>query len=70
MRRQPRPAKQLHRPLVRKGDWRVAASTENRGSAEALVDVEEYTNARFGVEDGPIEWTDLGAADPSFDGCN
>ncbi|MEZ4438275.1 MAG: hypothetical protein R3B72_04270 [Polyangiaceae bacterium] len=44
--------------------------TENRGSAEALVDVEKYTNARFGVEDGPIEWTDLGAADPSFDGCN
>ena len=33
--------------------------TDNRGSADALIDLESYTNARWGLEDGPIEWADL-----------
>lgn len=44
--------------------------SENRGSADALVDLESFTDARFGVEDGPIEWADLGPGDPDLDGCN
>jgi hypothetical protein len=35
--------------------------TENRGSSDQLIDVESFTDARWGVEDGPIEWADLGA---------
>jgi hypothetical protein len=34
--------------------------TENKGSADALIDLESYTNKRFGVEDGRIQWADLG----------
>jgi len=34
--------------------------TQNKGTADALVDVESYTDARWGVPDGPIEWADLG----------
>lgn len=34
--------------------------TQNKGSADALVDIESYTDARWGVPDGPIEWADLG----------
>ena len=34
--------------------------TQNRGSADELIDVESYTDARWGVPDGPIEWADLG----------
>jgi hypothetical protein len=34
--------------------------TENKGTADALVDIESYTDARWGVPDGPIEWADLG----------
>lgn len=36
--------------------------TENQGSADALIDLESYTDARWGLPDGPIEWADLGAA--------
>ena len=36
--------------------------SENRGTADALIDLESYTNARWGLEDGPIEWADLGEA--------
>jgi hypothetical protein len=32
----------------------------NRGRADALIDLESYTNTRWGVEDGPIQWADLG----------
>ncbi len=35
--------------------------TENLGSADRLIDLEKYTNQRWGVEDGPIEWADLGS---------
>jgi hypothetical protein len=34
--------------------------TENQGDADQLIDVESYTDARWGVPDGPIEWADLG----------
>jgi hypothetical protein len=42
--------------------------TQNQGSADELIDVESFTNARFGVDDGPIEWADLGPTRGS--GCN
>jgi hypothetical protein len=35
--------------------------TENRGDADALVDLEKYTNQRWGVSDGEIQFADLGA---------
>jgi hypothetical protein len=34
--------------------------TKNKGTADALIDLESYTNERFGVQDGPITWADLG----------
>ncbi len=42
--------------------------TQNRGAADALIDVEQYTDFRWGVNDGPIEWADLGLTTGS--GCN
>jgi hypothetical protein len=74
----------LHRLCLRSGDARIVVTaidtcsdsdcdgccTENLGAAEALIDLEKYTNERFGIEDGAIEWADLGPGDPSFDGCN
>jgi hypothetical protein len=33
--------------------------TQNRGSADALIDIEQYTDIRWGVNDGPIEWAVL-----------
>lgn len=74
----------LHRLCLRSGDTTMVVTvidtcadsdcsgccTENRGDADALIDLEKYTNARFGVEDGPLEWADLGPGDPAFDGCN
>jgi hypothetical protein len=44
--------------------------TKNRGGADRLIDLEKYTNERFGLDDGPLEWADLGAASHAFDGCN
>lgn len=41
--------------------------TQNRGSAGALIDVEHYTDERWGVGDGPIMWADLGPT--ASDGC-
>lgn len=40
--------------------------TENRGGAEALIDLESHTDARWGLADGPLEWADLG---PNPDAC-
>lgn len=74
----------LHRLCIRSGDTTMIVTaidtcadsdcdgccTENRGDADALIDLEKYTNERFGIEDGAIEWADLGPGDPSFDGCN
>jgi hypothetical protein len=34
--------------------------TQNKGSADALIDVESFTDARWGVSDGRIQWADLG----------
>ena len=34
--------------------------TQNKGSANELIDIESFTAARFGVSDGPIQWADLG----------
>jgi hypothetical protein len=34
--------------------------TRNKGKADALVDLESFTNDRFGKPDGPIQWADLG----------
>ena len=42
--------------------------TENQGSAEQLIDLESYTNERFGVPDGAIDWADLGPT--TGDGCD
>jgi hypothetical protein len=42
--------------------------TQNKGSADQLIDIESYTDARWGVADGPIEWADLGPTKGS--GCN
>lgn len=35
--------------------------TQNKGSADALIDLESYTNLRWGLPDGNLEWADLGA---------
>lgn len=42
--------------------------TQNKGSKDALVDLESYTNARWGLPDGAIEWADLGPTTGS--GCD
>jgi hypothetical protein len=34
--------------------------TKNQGDADALIDLEKHTNARWGVQDGQIQWADLG----------
>lgn len=42
--------------------------TQNKGSADELIDIETFTDARFGVGDGRIQWADLGPTKGS--GCN
>ena len=42
--------------------------TQNKGTADELIDIESYTDARWGVADGPIEWADLGPT--TGQGCN
>lgn len=42
--------------------------TQNARPSGSLVDVESFTNARWGVADGPIEWADLGPT--SGTGCD
>ncbi len=37
--------------------------TTNRGTADALIDLESYTNTRWGLADGLLEWADLGPND-------
>jgi len=72
---------ELHDLCLRKGDKTIVVTvldtcgdsdcdgccTENRGSADQLIDVESYTNDRWGVSDGAIEWADLGVT--TGDGC-
>jgi hypothetical protein len=42
--------------------------TTNKGTASELIDIESYTDQRFGVPDGPIQWADLGPTKGT--GCN
>ncbi|ATB42947.1 hypothetical protein CYFUS_008426 [Cystobacter fuscus] len=42
--------------------------TQNKGDADALIDLESYTNARWGLPDGRIQWADLGPTKGS--GCD
>lgn len=72
---------QLHQLCLRKGSKTIVVTvydtcgdsdcdgccTQNKGSADQLIDVESYTDARWGVPDGMIEWADLGPA--SGDAC-
>jgi hypothetical protein len=41
--------------------------TENLGSADRLIDLEKYTNERWGLDDGKIQWADLGPNDTACD---
>jgi hypothetical protein len=72
---------ELHDLCLRKGDKRMVVTvldtcgdsdcngccTENQGSADELIDIESYTNERWGERDGAIEWADLGPT--NGDGC-
>ncbi len=72
----------LHDLCLRRGDEMIVVTvydtcadsdcdgccSENRGSADALVDLEKYTNERWGLPDGDIEWADLGPT--VTDGCD
>jgi hypothetical protein len=42
--------------------------TQNQGSADALIDVESYTYARFNNNNTSIQWADLGPT--TGPGCN
>src|SRR6478735_565029 len=42
--------------------------TQNKGNKDELIDIESFTDARWGVPDGPIEWADLGPTKGG--GCN
>ena len=42
--------------------------TKNKGNKDELIDIESFTDARWGVPDGPIEWADLGPTKGS--GCD
>jgi hypothetical protein len=75
-------ALKLHDLCLRKGNKTIVVTvldtcgdsdcdgccTENKGSANQLIDIESYTDARWGVPDGTIEWADLGVTKTS--GCN
>jgi hypothetical protein len=64
----------LHTICIRAGDRQMEVTvydtcgdhdcngccTRNRRDADVLIDLERYTNARFGVADGRIQWADLG----------
>jgi hypothetical protein len=41
--------------------------TENKGNADELIDIESFTDDRWGVPDGRIQWADLGPT--KGDGC-
>ncbi|HET7544209.1 MAG TPA: hypothetical protein VFK05_30270 [Polyangiaceae bacterium] len=42
--------------------------TQNKGDKDELIDIESFTDARWGVPDGAIEWADLGPTQGS--GCD
>ncbi|HEY6722834.1 MAG TPA: hypothetical protein VI197_02350 [Polyangiaceae bacterium] len=65
---------ELHDICVRSGDRTMIVTvydtcgdsdcdgccTENKGDADALIDLESFTNTRWGLPDGAVEWADLG----------
>jgi len=73
---------QLHDLCLRSGDKTLVVTvldtcgdddcggccTQNLGDADELIDIESYTNDRWGLDDGRIEWADLGPT--KGDGCN
>ena len=42
--------------------------TQDKGNKDELIDVESFTDAKWGVPDGAIQWADLGPTKGS--GCN
>ena len=42
--------------------------TQNQADNDQLIDLESYTNQRWGVDDGQIQWADLGPT--TGDGCD
>ena len=64
----------LHDLCLKKGDKTIVVTvydtcgdsdcngccTKNKGSQDELIDVEKYTDQRWGVADGVIQWADLG----------
>lgn len=42
--------------------------TQNKGNKDELIDLESFTDQRFGVSDGAIQWADLGPTQGSA--CN
>ena len=34
--------------------------TQNKGNKDELIDIESFTDQRWGVDDGAIQWADLG----------
>jgi hypothetical protein len=75
-------ALELHDLCLRKGDKTLVVTvldtcddsdcdgccTENQRDADQLIDVESYTDARWDVPDGAIEWADLGPTESG--GCD
>lgn len=73
---------ELHDLCLRKGEKTIVVTvldtcadsdcsgccTQNQGTASQLIDIESYTDARWGVPDGPAEWADLGPTTGT--GCN
>jgi hypothetical protein len=76
------PALALHDLCLKKGSSTIVVTvldecadsdcsgccTQNKGGKDELIDIESFTDARWGVDDGPIEWADLGPTASS--GCN
>jgi len=76
------PSLMLHDLCLRKGTETIVVTvldtcadsdcsgccTQNQGAEEQLIDLESYTNERWGVPDGQIEWADLGPT--QGDGCD
>jgi len=72
---------QLHDLCLRSGDKTLVVTvldtcddsdcdgccTQNQGDADELIDFESFTNERWGLDDGRIEWADLGPT--TGDGC-
>jgi hypothetical protein len=38
----------------------TVAALRTKALPSSLIDIESYTDARFGVSDGMLEWADLG----------